>query len=116
MSLLPLMPVSGLSPRVVVERHITARSLATSSSGGNALGEPQHLLVVVDDERDVAVDQRGVGPVRRRARPSRNCHAVLPGRGNLSVRRMARSAAVRTSWMSALTASGSLVSSAISSL
>src|SRR5947208_3426818 len=37
MSVLPLMPVTGLTPRVVVEPDITARRLATRSSGTNGL-------------------------------------------------------------------------------
>src|SRR5439155_25167057 len=76
------------------------------------LHETEHLVVIVDHQRDVAMDQSGAGAVRRRG----HRHAICPARGSFSVSAMARSAAERTSWMSALTASGSLVSSAISSL
>src|SRR2546427_13094798 len=77
----------------------------------HALDEPEHLVVVVDDKRDVAVHQSGTCAVRRRG----DCHAACP-LGSFSVSAIARSAAARTSWISALIASGSLASSAISSL
>src|SRR5216117_1754240 len=73
----------------------------------HALDQPQDLLVVVDDKGDVAMDERGVRPVAGRAGPSRDRHgATCPCRGSCSVSAMARAAAVRTSWTSALTASG----------
>src|SRR5229473_596192 len=92
----------------------------------DALEELEHLLVVVDDEDEISTR---LGHLRRclacGARPAHGTHDI-PAAGSesgASARRRrswstsssARSAAVRISAMSALTASGSLVSSAISS-
>src|SRR5713226_9264259 len=91
-----------------------------------AFEELEHLLVVVDDEDEISTR---LGHLRRclacGARPAHGTHDI-PAAGSesgASARRRrswstsssARSAAVRISAMSALTASGSLVSSAISS-
>ncbi len=78
----------------------------------DAFDQAQDLLVVVDDESDVAPDQSRARTVR-----GRHGHVVLgSGRGILSVSAIARSAAERTSRMSVFTASGSLASSAMRSL
>src|SRR4029077_1088952 len=76
------------------------------------LDQAQHLVVVVDDQHDLATHQRGLGPVGGGARPSHDGHVVcLGGRGSFSVSAIARSAAALTSWMSARMASGSSSSS-----
>ena len=79
------------------------------------LDEAQDLLVVVDHERDVPMRQGGTRMVG--AGLSHNGHAgCFPGRGSFSVIAIAFSAAALISLMSAFTASGSPVSSAIRSL
>src|ERR1700694_2541578 len=93
----------------------------------HALDQPEHLVVVVDHEHELAA---GRSALSGGGHPgvfglSRDGHGWLAGgsesgteaggRRSFSVNAIARSAATRTSWMSARTASGSPVSSAMSS-
>src|SRR5206468_8227912 len=108
-------PLDGSRVRDAAIAH---RDALESGALEHALHQPQDLLVVVHDERDLAAHKGRVRAVHRRAWPGGDGHdqAGDPVRGSFSVSSIARWAAERTSWMSALTASGSLVSSAIRSL
>src|SRR5207302_9139394 len=106
-----------LDSRIVGGMPIVDGDALETGAFQHALDQTQDLVVVIDHQRDVAVDQGGLRSVRRRVDSPCDGHvACWPVRGSFSVSRIARSAAALTSWMSARIASGSFSSSPMSSL